>query len=192
MPRLWNATIAAHRRDVRDAILHTTRALVAENGLRAVTMSQIADEAGIGRATLYKYFPSVDAILLAWHERKISGHVEYLDQVGANIEDPGERLLAVLGAFALILHESRAHNDHELSALLHHGTELGHAQKQVQRMLRNLIAEAATGGDVRADVSPSELASYCLHALNAASTVSSKAAVRRLAAVTFDGLRSQA
>jgi Bacterial regulatory proteins, tetR family len=51
VPRLWDATIqgrVAHRAAVP---LDTTAALVAEHGLAAVTMSQIAAEAGIGRAT---------------------------------------------------------------------------------------------------------------------------------------------
>ena len=52
MPRLWNETIEAHRAAVRDAILESTWALVDEHGLRSVTMSQIAEKAGIGRATL--------------------------------------------------------------------------------------------------------------------------------------------
>lgn len=51
MPKLWNQTIEAHRRDVHDAILDTAAALVAEHGLRSVTMSQIAEQTGIGRAT---------------------------------------------------------------------------------------------------------------------------------------------
>ena len=38
-------------------------------------MSQIAEQTGIGRATLYKYFPDVEAILLAWHERQVTGHL---------------------------------------------------------------------------------------------------------------------
>ncbi|HKA49020.1 MAG TPA: helix-turn-helix domain-containing protein, partial [Candidatus Dormibacteraeota bacterium] len=57
MPKLWKETIEAHRREVGEAILDTTVALVIEHGLRSVTMSQIADQTGIGRATLYKYFP---------------------------------------------------------------------------------------------------------------------------------------
>ena len=76
MPKLWNETIDAHRRAVRDATLNTTAALVAEHGLLSVTMSQIAEQTGIGRATLYKYFPDVEAILFAWHERQVSGHLE--------------------------------------------------------------------------------------------------------------------
>lgn len=78
MPKLWSDTIEAHRRTVRDATIDATAALVAEHGLRAVTMSQVAEATGIGRATLYKYFPDVEAILSAWHEREISAHLEQL------------------------------------------------------------------------------------------------------------------
>ena len=81
VPKLWNETIEAHRRAVRDAILKTTRALVAEQGLRSVTMSQIVEEIGIGRTTLYKYFSDVEAILLAWQERQIARHLDYLAEV---------------------------------------------------------------------------------------------------------------
>ena len=66
---------------LRTAILDATAALVAGHGLALVTMSQIAQTAGIGRATLYKYFPDVDAILAAWHERQIHAHVEELARV---------------------------------------------------------------------------------------------------------------
>jgi len=65
VPKLWTVTIEEHRRAVRDATLDTTAALVAERGLASVPMSQIAAETGIGRATLYKYFPDVEAILAA-------------------------------------------------------------------------------------------------------------------------------
>ncbi len=60
VPRLWSETIEDHRREVRAAILDATWALVTERGLTSVTMSQIAEETGIGRATLYKYFPDVE------------------------------------------------------------------------------------------------------------------------------------
>src|SRR5882724_4265205 len=66
VPKLWTETIEEHRRAVHDATLDTTAALVHEHGLAAVTMSQIAVAAGIGRATLYKYFPDVEAILVAF------------------------------------------------------------------------------------------------------------------------------
>jgi hypothetical protein len=56
-------------------------------------------------------------------------------------------------------------------------------------LIRDLLTEVAEAGALRDDVAPGELASYCLHALTAASSLSSKAAVRRLVKVTLAGLR---
>jgi AcrR family transcriptional regulator len=189
MPKLWNATIEAHRREVRDAILDTAAALVAEHGLRSVTMSQIAEETGIGRATLYKYFSDAEAILLAWHERQIAGHLDYLAEVRDQAGDAGERLEAVLEAYALISHDSHGHHNTELAAFLHRDEQVAGAQRQLRNMIRDLLTEGAESGNLRDDVAPDELASYCLHALTAARSLPSKAAVRRLVTVTLAGMR---
>jgi AcrR family transcriptional regulator len=186
VPKLWNETIEAHRRAVRDTTLDTTAALVAQRGLRSVTMSQIAEETGIGRATLYKYFPDVEAILVAWHERHISGHLEQLARLRDEAGAPGDRLKAVLEAYALIRHE---HHGSDLAVLLHQGEHVARAQAHLRHFIRDLLREAADIGDVRDDIAPDELANYCLHALTAANTLASKAAVRRLVAVTLAGLR---
>jgi AcrR family transcriptional regulator len=188
MPKLWTQTIESHRRGVREAILDTTAALVSELGLRSVTMSRIAEETGIGRATLYKYFPDVEAILLAWHEQQISGHLEYLAEVRDEAGDGGERLEAVLRAYASIAHESHGHHDAELEALLHRDQQVPKAQRQLRAMIRDLLAEAAAAGDIRDDSPPEELAIYCLHALTAASSLPSKAAVERLVSLILTGL----
>jgi AcrR family transcriptional regulator len=189
VPKLWTGTIEAHRRAVRDATLDTTAALVAEDGLLSVTMSKIAEKAGIGRATLYKYFPDVEAILLAWHERQITGHLEHLVAVRDRSRAAGDQLEAVLEAYAFITYESRGHHDSDLAALLHRDEQVTRAQRQLGDMLEDLLTEAAETGDLREDVPPGELASYCLHALVAAGSLSSEAAVRRLVAVTLAGLR---
>src|SRR5262245_4096121 len=146
-------------------------------------MSQIAEETGIGRATLYKYFSGVDAILLAWHERQVTAHLEYLAAVGHQAGTAGERLAAVLEAYALIAHGSRGHHDTEVVAFLHRGEHVARAQQQVRDFIRDLLTETAQAGDVRGDVTPEELASYCVHALAAASSLPSRAAIRRLVTV---------
>ncbi|MBI4310830.1 MAG: TetR/AcrR family transcriptional regulator [Chloroflexi bacterium] len=189
MPKLWNETIEAHRRDVRDAILDTTAALAAKYGLLSVTMSQIAEKTGIGRATLYKYFSDVEAILVAWHERQITGHLHYLAEVRDQAGNAGERLKAVLEAYALISHQLHEGHDAELAAFLHRDEHLAQAQRQLRDMVQGLLTEGAKTGDLRDDVPPDELASYCLHALAAAGSLPSKAAVRRLVTVTLAGLR---
>jgi AcrR family transcriptional regulator len=194
VPKLWNETIEAHRQAVRDATLDATAALVAEHGLTGVTMSQIAAKTGIGRATLYKYFPDVEAILSAWHERQIRGHLAQLAEIRDREGDAGERLEKVLHAYAAIQHERAQHHRHEphgteLAALLHPGEHVAQAQHHLHAMFRDLLTEAAETGGIRDDVAADELASYCLHALTAGGTLPSRAATHRLVSVTLAGLR---
>ena len=189
VPKLWNETIEAHRAAVHGATLDATAALVAEHGLASVTMSQIAKATGIGRATLYKYFPDVEAILIAWHERQVTGHLEQLAQIRDQAGQGGRRLEAVLEAYALIAHQR--HNT-ELAALLHQGEHVARAHQHLRDFIADLLAEGAKTGEFRNDVAPDELASYCLHALTAAGNLPSAAAVGRLVAVTLAGLRPPA
>lgn len=177
----------AHRKAVRDATLDATAALVAEHGLASVTMSQIAERTGIGRATLYKYFPDVESILAAWLDRHIARHLDYLAQARDQADGAAERLRAVLDAYAVITHE-RPHGT-ELAAVLHRGEHVTEAEQRLRDLVQDLLAEAARTGDIRDDVPPGELASYCLSALGAAGGLPSRAAVRRLVTVTLTGLR---
>jgi AcrR family transcriptional regulator len=205
MPRLWTDTIEAHRRDVRDAIIDATAELADRHGMLAVTMSQIAEAAGIGRATLYKYFPDVQSIVVAWHERSIRSHLNELNRVREQARDPWSGLRGVLEAYALIdfEHHGRtgwsrsrgrqsAHHGREADAgvveSLHQSRHTAQAEDELRSMLAGLISNAAGTGRVRADVPPNELATYCQNALRAASSMPSVAAVRRLVTVTLAGL----
>jgi AcrR family transcriptional regulator len=183
---LWNETIEEHRRAVHAAILDATAALVAEHGLASVTMSQIAQATGIGRATLYKYFPDVESIMMAWHERQVTDHLHQLVAVRDQVADPHRRLHDVLHTYALIQHQ---HHGHELAPLLHRGQHMNRARQHLRGFVASLLADAATSGQVRDDIASNELADYCLHALAAAAALPSKAAVGRLVTVTLAGLR---
>ena len=187
MPKLWTETIEEHRRAVHDATLDTTAELIRERGLSSATMSQIAAATGIGRATLYKYFPDVEAILVAWHQRQIARHLAQLSEIAAQRSTARDRLRAVLEAYALIVHEMPQGT--ELAALLHKGEHIAAAQRQLREFIGGLIADAAKGGDLRDDIVPGELASYCLHALTAAGGLPSADAVQRLVTLTMAGLR---
>lgn len=189
MPRLWSETIETHRGAVRAATLDATAALVAEHGLASVTMSQIAKAAGIGRATLYKYFPDVESILISWHERQIAHHLDHLTAIRDKSRDPCQQLNAVLEAYALMRHE---HHGTELAALLHRGEHFTRAEQHLDNFIADIITAGTKTGDVRDDVAAHELASYCLHALAAANALTSKAAIRRLVMVTSSGLRPKA
>jgi AcrR family transcriptional regulator len=186
VPKIWNETIESHRNAVREAVMDTTAALAAEHGMSAVTMSQIAQQTGIGRATLYKYFSDVEAILTAWHEHQINNHLHQLADIAGQVGNPGHRLEAVLRDYA---HIARERHDTELAALLHRGEHVAMARQHLRGFLAGLLREAAEAGDVRTDIPPEEMADYCLHALTAAGTTRSKAAIDRLVQLTLTGLQ---
>ncbi|HEV8670325.1 MAG TPA: TetR/AcrR family transcriptional regulator [Candidatus Limnocylindria bacterium] len=219
MPKLWTDTIDTHRREVHDAIVETTAALVGKHGLPAVTMARIAEETGIGRATLYKYFSDVEAILVAWHERHVQHHLRSLTDARDRAADPGERLEAVLETYATITHDrarahragethgahagttaparehhgalSHSHERHsgEIAALVHRSEHVARVEARLIEFVSDVLKVAAKAGKVRRDVPPHELARFCLDALGAARRLPSRPAVRRLVAVTLAGLR---
>ena len=119
----------------------------------------------------------------------VTGHLERFVAVANQAGEAGERLEAVLRAYALICHE---HHGTELAALLHRGEHVARAKQRLRALIRELLTDAAGTGNVRRDIAPAELASYCLHALAAANSLRSKVAVRRLVALTLAGLHPHA
>jgi AcrR family transcriptional regulator len=186
MPRIWAETIEAHRDAVREATLDAVGALVAEHGLTGVAMSQIAKESGIGRATLYKYFPDLESVLIAWHERQISRHLGQLSEIADRTAGAGQRLASVLAGYA-DLQGGHGHGG-DVTAVLHRGNHVAHAHAHLHEFVSRLIRDAAGAGHVRADIPPGELATYCLSALTAASSLPARAARARLVSLVLAGL----
>jgi len=191
VPKLWTETVDTHRQEVRDAIVDAAGDLVHEGGLLAVTMSRIAEAAGIGRATLYKYFPDVEEILAAWHQRHVAAHLAELAALADRGGDPAERLRAVLAAYARICRQRHRHGGDELAAALHRSDAVARLQHQLHDLMTQVIAETAAAGILRDDVSARELAGYCIHALGAAGGTSSQAAQDRLVGIVWAGLTAR-
>ena len=91
-----------------DRILEAAAELFAARGVEAVAMFDIARAAGCSRATLYRYYPSREALHTAYvhrHARAVNRQVA--EQV-TGIADPRERLLAALTAALALVRENPA------------------------------------------------------------------------------------
>lgn len=185
MPKLWNDTVDNHRQAVRDATLDAAERLVELKGLASVTMSDLAKETGIGRATLYKYFPDLNVVLRAWHERHVTKHLRDLHGFVHGEGPVLDRLKRVLE-----LHASTNFRRHgsEVAALLHSGTHVDQAMRHLHQAVAGMIKAGAAAGQLRSDVPPDELAVFSLSAVEGASKLSSKAAVERLVQMTMAAL----
>lgn len=188
MPKLWNDTIETHRHSVREATLDATAALVAERGLAAVTMSQIAKDTGIGRATLYKYFPDVEAILVAWHERMIGQHMERIHAAHQKSTGPLSALRVVLETYA---HSMQSQRGHALAAHLHTLPHAKNAAGHLQQFVRQLMVEAVKAEAIRSDIPPDELTAFVLGAVSAAADRPSKKSAEHLVELALAGLASR-
>src|SRR5215468_4764495 len=60
------------RSEMRERILETTDRLFYRQGIRAVGVDTVAAEVGISKRTLYNYFPSKDALIVAYLERRLT------------------------------------------------------------------------------------------------------------------------
>jgi AcrR family transcriptional regulator len=184
-------SVETHRRDTRDAILAATAAVVAEHGLEAVTLSRIAAKAGMAEARLCRYFPDLDAILQAWHDRQVANHLGYLDDIGSQSGAVTERLDAVLRSYAAVVHQTHVHRATERGAALHREEGLVHARRHLHGLVRDLLAEGMRSGDIRDDLTPDELADQCLRSLSSAGAHASAVAVRHLVSTTLAGVRDR-
>jgi hypothetical protein len=128
----------------------------------------------------------VQAIIFAWHERQVTRHLAHLARVRDQAAGSGKQLEAVLDAYALIVLD---YHGNKLAALVHRGDHGTSAEQRLRDFIRDLLTGDAVAATLRSDVPPDELATYCLHALAAARSLSSKAAIRRLVAVILAGLR---
>jgi AcrR family transcriptional regulator len=191
VPKLWTATVETHRHEVRDAILAAAGDVVRRRGLLALTMSEIAAAAGVGRATLYKYFADVEEILDAWHHQQVTTHLAELTELSERPGNAADRLRSVLRAYGQIA-QHRRHGGEQLAAALHRDGRLGDAEQKLHDLVAGLIgAAAAEDGVVRSDVPADELAAYCIGALSAVGPTG-PAGVDRLLAVTWSGLTTGA
>src|SRR6476469_10656324 len=67
-------TVTSKGEDTRDRIYNAALALFRERGFDATTMRDVAAAAGMSLGAAYHYFPSKDAIVLAYYDRVSREH----------------------------------------------------------------------------------------------------------------------
>ncbi len=96
--RRWGSARALSDDDeARGLLLQAAAACIAREGTARVAMGQVADEAGVARSTLYRYFPSRDDLLVALLRHRLDAALGRI--VGA-LEDPDDAASSLL-AFVL-------------------------------------------------------------------------------------------
>ncbi|MBV9231658.1 MAG: TetR/AcrR family transcriptional regulator [Chloroflexi bacterium] len=79
----------------RQRLLETARELFYREGIRAIGVDTIVEQSGVGKATLYRHFPTKDDLIAAYLAEEDRAHQQWFDEiVAASGPSPKEQLLA--------------------------------------------------------------------------------------------------
>lgn len=152
MPRISAATIGEHRAQTVDRILQAVSRLAREHGIDAISMTDVAGEAGITRTVLYNYFPDKAALLLGFTERVTHYFIESYERELPADASPADRLRAFvrLQLAGLLAHPHPGAAD--LSATLGPDAyqQLADHVAPMQRILVDILDSGVSSGDFRA------------------------------------------
>ena len=72
MPKIIGESRASHRERTRTRLFEALGSLMGEQSFESITMSQIAERAGVGRTAVYNHFADKEVLLLAYM-REVTG-----------------------------------------------------------------------------------------------------------------------
>jgi AcrR family transcriptional regulator len=105
-------------RTVRDAILDATDELLARFGYKKMTIDDLAHEVGIGKGTVYLYFPSKEEIALSHIDRIIDRLKSRLWQIAESDISPEKKIKRMLIERVMFRFDSVQHYTTSLNELL--------------------------------------------------------------------------
>ena len=133
----------------RARILATARDVFAEQGFRRAEVKTIAQRAGVGKATIYRFFPSKDALLLTVVEENLTAIRDLVLGELLNGAPPLQRLENVCRAVARFLESER---DFSRLLIQEAGEFLGPIQQRYLRLVEdNLPVADAFFNELRND-----------------------------------------
>ena len=172
----------------RERLIEEAKAAFSEVGAD-VSLEEIARLAGVGIGTLYRHFPTRDAIVEAVYRRE----VRQLSESAARLLEsapPGEALRQWMRLFVDYIATKKVLGS-ALSAIAGGSAELyASSWARISGAMSLLVERAAVAGDIRADANPADLLRALAGFTYGASSPDWQASALRLIDILMDGLRS--
>ena len=168
-----------------ERVLDAAADLFAERGCD-VSVDEIANRAGVGHATVFRRFPSKDALIAAVVSRQIRQLGAFVEQMSAERE-PGEAFEAFVWHVAeLHAHDRGLHEGYSRCGELR---DIAEAKAEVGDLFDGLILRAQEAGALRRDVSVDDISTLLGSTILAARDASDPDRWRRYVEVLLAGLR---
>jgi AcrR family transcriptional regulator len=149
-----------------ERILEAALGLIAEEGFAAVTMSRIAQIAGVSRQTLYNHYSDIDGIVAEAINRHNRESIQLLDAALRVVDQPADQLeQLVRHTVAMGAHTHHAPGIQQgLSADMR--AMLGTYDEHIEGRIREMLEAGQRAGVFRKDLDPEIDAGLIRHMLN--------------------------
>jgi len=137
-----------------DAILYAAMGIVMHGGVASLSMSALAEAAGLSRQTLYNHFPDIDAVLAAMAAMGNDGIADLRERLEAE-EDPRDGLRVFV---SVVLEAAAAGHPSQLALTMAVPPSARDAIREHERSAEALVIEllerGRASGAFHADVDP--------------------------------------
>jgi AcrR family transcriptional regulator len=173
----------------RDGLLEAAKAAFAEVGPEA-SLEEIARRAGVGIGTLYRHFPTRDAIVEAVYRREVQQLANAAPRLSETLP-PAEALRSWMGVFIDYVAAKKVIAP-ALKSLVGGGSALyADTTIRITEAMALLVERARASGDIRPNADSADLLRALIGFAYVNSAPDWEASARRLIDLLIDGLRSQ-
>ncbi|MGW5360861.1 TetR/AcrR family transcriptional regulator [Actinopolymorpha pittospori] len=181
--------LRADARRNRERVLAAARAVFAEHGIDA-PMATVARRAGVGVATLYRHFPTRDALVRGAFAQQMDTCVQALTKALA-APDPWQGFQQLIETVCALQREERGFPAAFVAAFPENTSKHAQSRQRAERDFTTLVRRAQASGALRADFHPSDLAVVLLAHCGLVNTLPGDgAASRRLVAYLLQSFRA--
>jgi AcrR family transcriptional regulator len=148
MPKIIGASLHEHREQTRHRLFEALSRLMAEQGFDAITLAQIAAEAGVGRTAVYNHFSDKESLLLGFITYETEQYAVTLQRALDDIDDPVERLRTYVRQQVELASSHHVTPGPELRTVLSRGTQQRMREHVVvvERILRAILTAGIDAG----------------------------------------------
>jgi len=172
----------------REKLIAAAAMLVAQ-GNGELSLASVAERAGVGIGTLYRHFPTRDALLAALYGEEVDRLRDVADMLAGELP-PLEALTTWIGRYAQLMAVKYGLADAMKSALRSEQAIFAHSRRQTMEAMTKLLARAVEAGEVRPGIDPQDVLNgiAAIVSANLGSEESRKRS-ERLLGFLVDGLR---
>jgi AcrR family transcriptional regulator len=170
----------------RERVLEAAKAVFSAGGAEA-SLEAVARAAGVGIGTLYRHFPTREALFEAVYRREVQQLADLAEQLKQ--EEPVEALRHWMRSNVNFVATKKGMSAALALAAYKNPELFSHSLDQLTRSVGGLLARAIATGEIRDDISPQDLIRALIGMCYMHDQPGWQASVLRLVDVFVDGLR---